>query len=50
MRLIIYLDYILFLNQSQEGVDQDFITAVNVLEACRFLVNFEKLVGKGEGN
>ena len=47
MRLIIYLDDILFLNQSEEGVEQDFLKAVRVLEACGFLVNFDKSIGKG---
>ncbi len=47
MGLIIYLDDILFLNQSKEGVEQDFLKAVRVLEACGFLVNFDKSIGKG---
>ena len=42
IRLIIYLDDLLFMNQSQVGQEQDIATARYLLENLRFIVNFEK--------
>ena len=42
IRLIIYLDDLLFMNQSQVGLEQDITTARYLLENLRFVVNFEK--------
>ena len=42
IRLIIYLDDLLFMNQSQVGLEQDMATARYLLENLGFVVNFEK--------
>ena len=42
IRLIIYLDDLLFMNQSQVGLEQDMVTARYLLENLGFVVNFEK--------
>lgn len=47
IRLIIYLDNILILNQSKKGVEKDFAATVLILETCGFLINAEKLIGEG---
>jgi hypothetical protein len=40
--MTIYLDDILILNQSEEGIEQYFVKTVGILETCGFLVNLEK--------
>jgi hypothetical protein len=47
IRIIIYLDDILILNQSKKRVEKDFATTVRILEACGFLINTEKSIGEG---
>ena len=42
IRLIIYLDDLLFMNQSQVGLEQDMATARYLLENLGFVVNFDK--------
>ena len=42
IRLIIYLDDLLFMNQSQEGLRLDMSTAQYLLENLGFVINFEK--------
>jgi hypothetical protein len=42
--VIIYLDDILILNESNSGTEEDFALTVSVLEQCGFLVNREKSV------
>lgn len=45
MRLIIYLDDMLILNQSREGARNDFLRAVGIFLRCVFLINEEKSKG-----
>ena len=42
IRLIIYLDDLLFMNQSKEGLKLDMATAQYLLENLGFVINFEK--------
>jgi hypothetical protein len=42
IRLIIYLDDLLFMNQSREGLQLDMTTAQYLLENLGFVINFEK--------
>ena len=42
IRLIIYLDDLLFMNQSKEGLLLDLTTARYLLENLRFVINLEK--------
>jgi hypothetical protein len=45
LRLIIYFDDILILNESKSGAAKDFELVVFILERCGFLINHEKLIG-----
>jgi ribonuclease HI len=45
IRLIIYLDDILILNESKIGAERDFELVVSILERCGFLINHEKSIG-----
>jgi hypothetical protein len=45
IRIVIYLDDFLILNQTKEGAERDFILVVEILEKCGFLINWEKSVG-----
>ena len=45
IRIVIYLDDFLILNQTKEGAERDFLCVVDVLEKCGFLINWEKSVG-----
>jgi hypothetical protein len=47
IRLIIYLDDIIIMNQSKKGVAKDFVITVQILEACGFLMNTQKSIGEG---
>lgn len=42
IRLIIYLDDLLFMNSQEEGLRQDMATAQYLLENLGFVINFEK--------
>ena len=42
MRIVVYLDDFLILNQSKEGAERDFKFSVDLLNQCGFLINFEK--------
>jgi len=42
IRLVIYLDDILFLNQSRDGLESDIQAAVALLQSVGFLINWEK--------
>ena len=44
IRLVIYLDDIIFMNESREGVISDVSTAIDLLTGLGFLVNWEKSV------
>jgi hypothetical protein len=44
IRLTIYLDDILILNTSAEGVRRDYILTVSILGKCGFLINMEKSI------
>ena len=44
IRLVIYLDDLLFLNSSKEGVLNDFIVARDLLEKLGFVINWKKSV------
>lgn len=44
IRLVLYLDDFLFMNESAEGVRRDFETAVSLLLALGFLIKWEKSV------
>jgi hypothetical protein len=44
VRLIIYLDDILLLNNCEEGARKDFLLAKEILENCGFLINIEKTI------
>jgi hypothetical protein len=46
VRLIIYLDDILSLNNCEEGARKDFLLAKEILENCGFLINIEKTIEK----
>jgi hypothetical protein len=45
IRIIVYLDDFLILNQSKEGAERDFLLTVDLLEKCGFLINKEKSLG-----
>jgi hypothetical protein len=45
IRLIIYLDDILVMNQTLQGAEKDFRTVVSLLVSCGFLVHDEKSIG-----
>lgn len=42
IRLVIYLDDILILNESKKGAEEDFALVVSILEQCGFLVNLSE--------
>ena len=42
IRVVIYLDYLLFMNKSKSGVLADFRIAVALLESLGFLINWLK--------
>jgi hypothetical protein len=44
IRLVIYLDDIIFMNESREGVIADVSTAIDLLTSLGFLINWEKSV------
>ena len=46
IRLIIYLDDILILNETKIGAERDYALTASVLEQCGFLVNHEKSIGE----
>lgn len=39
IRIVIYLDDFLILNQTKEGAEPDLILVVEILEKCGFLIN-----------
>jgi hypothetical protein len=45
VRLVVYLDDFLILNQSKEGAERDFKFTVDLLSKCGFLINWEKSLG-----
>ena len=45
IRIVVYLDDFLILNQSKEGAERDFARVIEILEKCGFLINREKSVG-----
>ena len=45
IRIIVYLDDFLILNQSKEGAQRDFAYVVDLLQRCGFLINQDKSVG-----
>lgn len=45
IRIIVYLDDFLILNQSKEGAERDFLLTVDLVEKCGFLINKEKTLG-----
>ena len=44
IRLVIYLDDLLFINDSRDGVLNDLKVAVDLLESLGFLINWEKSI------
>lgn len=44
IRLVIYLDDIIFMNENREGVISDVTAAINLLISLGFLINWEKSV------
>ena len=45
IRIIVYLDDFLILNQSKEGAQRDFAYVLDLLQRCGFLINRDKSVG-----
>jgi hypothetical protein len=43
IRIIVYLDDFLILNQSKEGAERDFLLTVDLLEKCGFFIDRENL-------
>ena len=46
IRIVVYLDDFLILNQSKEGAEKDFLVVKDLLERCGFIINFEKSIAE----
>ena len=44
IRLVVYLDDFLIMNESEEGARADFKSALDILEFLGFLINWEKSI------
>jgi hypothetical protein len=44
IRLVIYLDDILILNESKSGLEADINTVIDLLQSLGFLINWEKSI------